>query len=392
MHFASNALRRLTVSVLATVVLGTCVPEATAGDSPFVSMFRKKREPKLVELQAEHGPWLILAATFEGERAKAKAETLSLEIQKLLNQPAFVMKRESEAGASVLGQGERLRTLRNGEQRQFEVRKKYANSIDGDSYAVLVGEFSSTDDPQIERVLNQVHTSQPKSLGGSGQESEETTNWLIQKYRSGIWNRTDRNRKKAKGPLGAAFTTRNPLLPSDFFQTPLDDFIISLNKQVEHSLLENPGRFTVRVASFYGNGATQIMKGKAIGHQDVSTALELAAMQANKLALELRKKGVEAYQFHNRTGSFVTIGNFEKLGDQDANGNFRYNPAMVAVMQEHCGYRTVNERNAMTGAIQSRELVNSLGNIPFDIQGAPMAVPRKQTNKLYSRHLLGSNN
>ncbi|MFN3190647.1 MAG: hypothetical protein ACE361_09005 [Aureliella sp.] len=391
MQFASIALRRWIVFTLVLVVSGTSTTVVAAGDSPFVSMFRKKREPTIVALQAEHGPWLILAATFEGDNAKTKAETLSLELQKLLNQPAFVMQRKKE-GASVLGQGQRVRTLRNGEQKKFEVRKKYANSIDGDSYAVLVGEFSSTDDPQIERVLNQVHASQPQSLGGSAEESEETTNWLIQKYRSGIWNRTDRNRKKAKGPLGAAFTTRNPLLPSDFFQTPIDDFIISLNKQVEHSLLDCPGRFTVRVASFYGNGATQIMKGKAIGHQEISSALELAAMQANKLALELRKKGVEAYQFHNRTGSFVTIGSFEALGKEDASGVFQYNPAMVAIMKEHCGYRTVNERNALTGAIQSRELVNSLGNVPFDIQGAPMAVPRKQTNKLYSRHLLGSNN
>src|SRR5206468_5623771 len=59
--------------------------------------------------------------------------------------------------------------------------------------------------------------------------------------------------KKEKGPMGSAFVTRNPLLPEELFVAKgLDPFVYEMNKDLPHSLLKCPGRYTVRVASFRG--------------------------------------------------------------------------------------------------------------------------------------------
>src|SRR5438477_144756 len=56
--------------------------------------------------------------------------------------------------------------------------------------------------------------------------------------------------KREKGPMGAAFVTRNPLLPEELFVAKgLDPFVYDMNKDLPHSLLKCPGKFTVRIAS-----------------------------------------------------------------------------------------------------------------------------------------------
>ncbi len=50
-----------------------------------------------------------------------------------------------------------------------------------------------------------------------------------------------------------AFVARNPLLPKEYFvDAGIDPFVLDMNRQVKHSLLDNPGQYTVRVASFQG--------------------------------------------------------------------------------------------------------------------------------------------
>src|SRR6185369_17563432 len=57
-----------------------------------------------------------------------------------------------------------------------------------------------------------------------------------------------------RGPMAQAFFTRNPLLPREYFVPKgVDKFVAKMNEGVEHSLLDNPGRQTVQVATFRGN-------------------------------------------------------------------------------------------------------------------------------------------
>ena len=53
------------------------------------------------------------------------------------------------------------------------------------------------------------------------------------------------------------------------------------------------------------------------------------------MASELRSQGVEAYQFHDRYRSLVTIGSFEQLGRELPDGRFEYTPEIRAVMKKY---------------------------------------------------------
>ena len=191
--------------------------------------------------------------------------------------------------------------------------------------------------------------------------------------------------------MGAAFVTRNPLLPDDFFQAAkVDDFVVQLNKNVEHSLLKCPKSFTVRVASFQGNAATNFSgttaesKGNA-----VTDKLDYAAEKANRLTTALRAKDVEAYEYHDRYASYVTIGSFDELGKPLPSGEFQYHPDILAILEKWCGYRMVDAQDPTTKARTKIQSLNSLEKIPFDIEGKPMAVPRAETSKLYDGSKLG---
>lgn len=395
--FRMLAIRFAIAALLAMSALNLDV--LAADQSSILSMFRKKQPEGNAEtllLKAEHGPWLILAATLSGNDAQQQATELANEIRSDLRLPSYILEKTFD-NSGVLGSTTQLVNELDGSTTQYRAWTQYANSSNEKVFAVLVGEFSSTEDPRIKPTLEKIRTASPKALTPKNSQAEnqeadnkDSSNWLVQQYRSVIWSRTQRRDNQEKGPMGAAFVTRNPLLPDDFFQAPkMDDFVLDLNKQVEHSLLECPGRFTVRVASFYGYASTDLIGGGKSQTNETSSALDRAAEKANKLTLALRARGEEAYQFHDRFGSYVTIGSFDELGDPAPGGGFNYDPQMLAIIKKHCGYRTVTVKDPATGAISNRQSLNSLEKIPFDIDGKPMAVPRKETQGLYRGALLG---
>lgn len=370
---------------------------AVAEPPSILGMFRKKQplSDESLTLKAEHGPWLILAATLPGDDARVKSVSLAREIRSKLNMPSFVMEKATGV-TQTLATRERIKTDYAGNVVPYELAVRYANGGQERVFVVLVGEFSSIDDPRIPEILQQVRTLQPEALvskptDASDAEKSASNNWMVQKYRSLMWTRTDR--KDDLGPMGAAFVTRNPLLPDDYFEAPkVDDFVVDLNKNVEHSLLDCPGKFTVRVASFTGRAVTDFGNGsRASELSETTDALDRAALKAHKLTEALRREGEEAYEFHDRFGSYVMVGSFDSLGQELASGQFQYNPGITAILRARCGYRIVDTRDPSTGAMGKTTSLKSLDKIPFDIEGKPMAVPRAATSKLYRGSLLGGN-
>jgi hypothetical protein len=258
----------------------------------------------------------------------------------------------------------------------------------------LVGNFASLEDPAIKDLLQTIRTAQPAALTGKDAaetqdpSKAESSNWLVSSARRVMWSRTDRQANKAKGPMGAAFVTRNPLLPDDFFQAPkVDKLVEDLNKNVEHSLLKCPKRFTVRVASFQGNAVTDFGTGGAASQpKELSDNLDQAADKANRLTAALRAKGIEAYEFHDLYASYVTVGSFNELGTELPNGEIQMSSEIRQILAEFCGYTTVDAKLRSSQAMTKVQSVKSLDGIPFDIEGKPMAVPRA---KLYGGSLLG---
>ncbi len=381
---------------LAWVVLHASL--ACADPPSILSMFRKKQPlaDESLELKAEHGPWMILATTIAGDDAQTEATALAKEIRSTLRLPSYIMER-TVGNNQTLATRERVRTDARGNSVPYQLELKYANSSPTRTFAVLVGEFTSTDDPRIQETLQRVRTAHPKALAADTDQAtadDDNANWLVQKYRSVLWSRTDRQSNLQKGPMGAAFVTRNPLLPDDYFQAPrVDEFVESLNREkwIQHSLLDCPGRFTVRVASFRGNEVTDFGNGAKASKMDATTdSLDKSAEKAHTMTESLRRKGVEAYEFHDRFGSYVMIGSFDTLGQELASGQFQYNPGMTAILTEYCGYRVIDVKDPLTGAMSKRMSLKSEERIPFDIDGKPMAVPRPETSDLYSGSLLGT--
>ena len=261
-----------------------------------------------------------------------------------------------------------------------------------DGYVVLVGDFDSIDSQAITDTLATV-----KAI-------------LKKKYEAS---------NKTGLPLNA-FTTRNPLLPDDFYKTPeVDRFVKKLNEEKKHAefnLLGCQGKFSVRVAVFSGEDRALGGWGGSGNHNDLDeqrvSQLEIAAEKATLTAKALRRAGYEAYQFHDRTQSIVTVGSFNTLGKEDQRKNFSYDPMIQDVMKKFGGSSNLT-RTREWGATQTpRVLIEMIDarnvpeltqgdeksknnwiarySIPFDLKPTPMAVPKAASTSIYSGSLLGS--
>jgi hypothetical protein len=108
-----------------------------------------------------------------------------------------------------------------------------------------------------------------------------------------------------------------------------------------------------------------------------------AAKKADALARALRMKGYEAYQFHDRYASIVTVGSFNSTGTPRADGRIEINPDIHKVMTTFGADPKEGEnlQNALKASGLDKQTlampVKSLIGIPFDIQPLPVQVPKR---------------
>ena len=179
-----------------------------------------------------------------------------------------------------------------------------------------------------------------------------------------------------RGPMGNAFVTRNPLLPEEYFAPKgIEPFVAEMNAGVEHSLLNCPKPFSVKVATFRGNVT---MKLSAADETNLSNKLAEAAEKAHHLTVELRKLGYEAYEFHDRHESIVTIGSFDEVGRPRNDGRTEMHP------QVHTIIETFRAQPLNIPGLQGGLEPKQINGIPFDVQPLPVAVPQRSiaTDKL----------
>jgi hypothetical protein len=224
-----------------------------------------------------------------------------------------------------------------------------------------------------------------------------------------------------RGPMGHAFLTRNPLLPKEYFTPGVDPDVAKWNENFEYSLLKCPGRYTIKVATFSGrstlSGTEEIDGGAKLRRAKDDDPLVLAGDNAHKLAVALRSKGWEAYEFHDRSESYVTIGSFnemQKLPDGRLIPASReaqiiintFGAATPNVSLEKPAYRELGVRDEAASAIESKEerikqeftnRFKGLGDVaegfhpkrfvgvPFDIQPVPIEAPKISISSAYVR-------
>ncbi len=325
------------------------------------------------------GPWLILAHTFIGEGSRAKAEELAADLSTHFRTPAFIHQQSFDfAGDVSLGQpvGGVSQVSYEQAQKASGKRLRYANDIQYQAHAVLLGEFDTTEHPGIESMLDSVKSYSSPVFGETETEDEDLRNPVTAV--KAFHERLTRRRGKPSGPMHNAFVTRNPILPADFVHGPsVDPFIRGLNADTPHSLLDCPGDYTVIVRTFAG---TSQIVGGANKTVDTDTPVEgtlaQAAYDANNMVARLRKNGVEAYQYHDRTRSIVTVGSFESLGRETPGGGFEYDPSIQQVIRE---YSALNVAADVAQKVQSTAAgipVNHIGKMPYDIHPSPIAVPK----------------
>lgn len=340
------------------------------GEPPkMLRMFGKQgnqsTEEKPYALTELEGPWMILAATFAGPTGQAQATALAKEFRESYDLPAFIHEENFDFSQPLQTTGQETRRMR------------YANDQSYQAYAVLVGEYDSVNHPDLLKTLDKIKTATPRAYDLEGNDQDNSPLAAVRDLHR-KWIGMKKN--GPKGPMANAFATRNPILPEDFFAPPeVDSFVYGLNKEVEHSLLDNPGKFTVVVRTF--EGLSTFVDGKHDKEFHPSgDRLNRFAEQAHTLVTQLRKEGVEAWEFHDRSRSLVTVGSFDSLGQETADGGFRYSAEIERTMKEYSA-GTQYERGPdgrMTIAANHR------WSIPFDVKPAPIAVPKRSKRSFYT--------
>ncbi len=291
--------------LLPTIIAGMVFNVPNSVQAKWIKRIPAERG-KPYHLRKQHGPTLIMVATFrrlpgspdDGMSPEEAAHELVYELRKK-GLPAYTYTRADTQN--------KIQTRDRLGRRQ---RRKYIDHQG--SIAVLAGNYASLDEKLAQKTLNDVKRFHPKFLRNV-KKSDRTGRRKLKN--GGVYLKTSRQ----SGPLSGAFLTVNPLLsPDEVHQKKRSPLLRKLNSGTELSLLQNPGKYSLVVASFYGTSATQVPNKKFRGAAKrfkVGNSLNQAAVSAWELAQALRKLNIEAWVFHDRYKSVVTVGSFQTPTD-----------------------------------------------------------------------------
>jgi hypothetical protein len=366
-----------------------------------------------LELKNEHGPWLILAYTFEGDGAKKKAVQLAAELRKDFGLTAYCLPKLFDYSKPVIGAG----ITEDGRERKM----KYRDDRVLETCAVLIGDFDTMDGPAIDAALAKVKSVQPKFIMTPDAKSKGNDSVSTNEYRSYLQGllkpKEPAEKVTGTGPMRFAFKTRNPLLPAEYYRSPeVDKFVRKMNQEKpfdEYNLLQCDKKFTVQVLTLRGTDS-YISWGRGTDKEESATQtsqLEQAAEKAHLVTKTLRLAGYEAYQFHDREQSIVCVGGFDNLGNTDAKNNFAYDAAILAVVNRFAGTAGVTHSEfgtSQTPRILLDDIVDSkivpelqvadkklrIQNfskltVAFDLIPTPRMIPKVQATTIYSNYALG---
>jgi hypothetical protein len=282
-----------------------------------------------LSITQNNGPWMIVAASFSGEGAEKQATELAQELRGQYRIAAYVHEMSFKFGDENPGQGL--------DAYGAPTRRHYRRGDQAREIAVLVGDYPTIDDHEAQQMLAQIKSLDPKALNVDAGHTAQTM-VQVRQYEDSIKEKTGKGKKR--GPMGQAFFTRNPILPREYFVPKgVDPFVAKMNEGVEHSLLDCPGQKTIQVATFRGKTMLQTSKDAgstsfwATKKHDDSNPLIEAAENAHLLTKELRAHGYEAYEFHDRTQSIVSIGSFDDVTQKLQDGRVVVVPAVQKIVQ-----------------------------------------------------------
>jgi hypothetical protein len=304
-------------------------------------------------LAERDGPWLVLATTFRGEGARDDARRLAQELRRVHKLKAYTHEKSFDYTGTQPGLG----LNPDGSPKKM----RYANAENVVEVAVLVGDFATVDDARGQKILAKVKSLRPEALTGNSGKSQSFSDF---RKMVGL------ERNTTKPPMHLAFMIPNPLLPEEFFsRQQVDRFVLDMNADVSDSLLDCPGLYSVRVATFTGSG-TFDQKAIAAGEKDVELEGRLvqAAEKAHRLTVALRKAGWEAWEYHDRESSIVCVGSLDTKTVPGPQGTATVHPEIVRIVRE----LGPDPTRLATGVVLPR----TIDGVMLDVQPAPIQVPR----------------
>jgi hypothetical protein len=372
---AGSLVNRAFWLALLVVVAGSFAANRIVIASPpwatLVPFKKTDTDPKKVyELDESRGPWMVMAASFAGPTAEQQAQELVMELRQRWKMEAYTYRRTYDFSKPTEGLGYN----RYGGPR----RMRYANNYKFDEIAVLVGDFTSLEDPQLDKTLEKIKYARPDCLDPTKKRDSSQRFLGLRTIYHMVSTNPD---KKNKGPMGAAFVTRNPFLPEEYFVAKgLDPFVVDMNQDLPYSLLKCTGKYTVRVASFRGVDSMKPAEFEKLATKPRRLPkIDEAALKASKLCDALREKGIEAYEFHDRTESIVTVGSFQEVGQPRPDGKIEINPAVHRLMKEFGPIE-----RPRPGSDQVELCARVINGIRLDAQPLPVEVPRQSIAAAYS--------
>lgn len=364
------------VALLSALALWWSPAEAGMPWDGLLSIKKVDADPdKSYPLTEENGPWMILACPFSGLGAEEQARQVVYELRKRYKLEAYIYRQRFEFG-KTLGRGLDptgapilMRHRRNGLQ----------------EIAVLVGNYPSVDDPDAQKTLRKLKYSHPKSLAvREGETTYQTlAGWrMAQKQLQEFFGSAKQN----KGPMGHAFMIPNPLLGKEYFTSAgIDPLVVRMNQDVKHSLLDCKGKYTVQVATFKGQVVINQSEIKAINRaiaegKKVKSDLAEAATKAHRMTEALRMKGWEAYEFHDRYASIVTVGSFQSAGVPRPDGMIEINPKVHTIIKTFGA-----QQMTLPGQVAGVTAVKDVLGIPLDVQPILVHVPKRSIGREMAR-------
>jgi hypothetical protein len=306
-------LVRLGLLAAAALTAGVCLSTTARGESFWRQIIPRKRieaDPKAdYTVSDRNGPWHVMATSFHGPEGERDARELVLELRSRFNLPAYYYAKTFELEDLNPGLGL--------DQYGGRIKRRYQRGNVDVEHAVLVGDFPTIDDPEAQDLLVQIKSMEPDTLKiDSGEDATQSLASVRNFYRD---VRRQIGKSAARGPMGHAFMTRNPVLPAEYFTGgQLEADVAKWNEGLEYSLMHCPAKYTIKVATFRGRSSfardedEQAKKPRTRWAKD-DDPLVVAGQNAHKMAVALREKGWEAYEFHDRHESYVTVGAFSDM-------------------------------------------------------------------------------
>ena len=392
------SLRANCTFVAVVLIALLCVSTA---DAQLKLPFRADRNVEQLMLNERSGPWLVMCASFSGDASIRRAENVAEELRSRHGLKAYVFRHEFDHTQKLQSNAIPTWTIDENSSTDHHIvqaKMEPATTASYEEVAVMVGDFPTIDDAQAQKTLAKIKSLTADSMDASltGAAESDLSAERIRQWRSNSEN-LPAGSTTGNGAFRAAFLLPNPLLPDEYFESQkLDEFVIKLNKGVKHSLLKNPGVYTVRVASFEGESTFNLgeiekkereLKWLRRNNKAVSSSkLAEASEKARLLTQEFRKYGVEAYEFHDRHESSVCIGSFDWIVRDNGQGNKIQNPEVVETILKYKG-KVQNLPGRPNSIIPNTFSSLAKKKILCDAQPIPVLVPKVAKQSTASRLL-----